>query len=55
MRTERSYDPRTSASYAWLARASALVNHFNFYCAKAAKAWTTAPRSGSRTSTDSGP
>ena len=32
MRTERRYDPRTGASYAWLVKASALVNHFYFYC-----------------------
>jgi hypothetical protein len=30
MRTERRYDPRTGASYAWLVKASALVNHFYF-------------------------
>lgn len=32
MRTERRYDPCTGASYAWLVKASALVNHFYFYC-----------------------
>jgi hypothetical protein len=32
MRTERRYDSRTGASYAWLVKASALVNHFYFYC-----------------------
>ncbi len=32
MRTERRYDQRTGASYAWLVKASALVNHFYFYC-----------------------
>jgi len=32
MRTERRYDARTGASYAWLVKASALVNHFYFYC-----------------------
>jgi hypothetical protein len=32
MRTERRYDRRTGASYAWLVKASALVNHFYFYC-----------------------
>jgi hypothetical protein len=32
MRTERRYHPRTGASYAWLVKASALVNHFYFYC-----------------------
>jgi len=32
MRTERRYDPRTGASYAWLVKASALINHFYFYC-----------------------
>jgi hypothetical protein len=32
MRTERRYDPHTGASYAWLVKASALVNHFYFYC-----------------------
>jgi hypothetical protein len=30
MRTERRYDQRTGASYAWLVKASALVNHFYF-------------------------
>ncbi len=32
MRTERRYDAHTGASYAWLVKASALVNHFYFYC-----------------------
>src|SRR5437763_303652 len=32
MRTERRYDQRTGASYAWLVKATALVNHFYFYC-----------------------
>jgi len=32
MRTERRYDRHTGASYAWLVKASALVNHFYFYC-----------------------
>jgi hypothetical protein len=32
MRTERRYDHQTGASYAWLVKASALVNHFYFYC-----------------------
>ena len=32
MRTERRYDARTGASYAWLVKATALVNHFYFYC-----------------------
>src|SRR5436309_2342019 len=32
VRTERRYDARTGASYAWLVKASALVNHFYFYC-----------------------
>jgi hypothetical protein len=32
MRTERRYDQHTGASYAWLVKASALVNHFYFYC-----------------------
>jgi hypothetical protein len=32
MRTERRYDPRTGASYAWLVKATALINHFYFYC-----------------------
>lgn len=32
MRTERRYDRQTGASYAWLVKASALVNHFYFYC-----------------------
>jgi hypothetical protein len=32
VRTERRYDRTTGASYAWLVKASALVNHFYFYC-----------------------
>jgi hypothetical protein len=32
VRTERRFDPRTGASYAWLVKATALVNHFYFYC-----------------------
>jgi hypothetical protein len=32
VRTERRYDARTGASYAWLVKASALVNHWYFYC-----------------------
>jgi hypothetical protein len=32
MRTERRYDRHTGASYAWLVKASALVNHFYVYC-----------------------
>jgi hypothetical protein len=32
VRTERRYDRRTGASYAWLVKATALVNHFYFYC-----------------------
>jgi hypothetical protein len=32
VRTERRYDARTGASYAWLVKATALVNHFYFYC-----------------------
>ena len=32
VRTERRYDRATGASYAWLVKASALVNHFYFYC-----------------------
>jgi hypothetical protein len=32
MRTERRYDRQTGASYAWLVKATALVNHFYFYC-----------------------
>jgi hypothetical protein len=32
MRTERRYDRHTGASYAWLVKATALVNHFYFYC-----------------------
>jgi hypothetical protein len=32
MRTERRYDRTTGASYAWLVKATALVNHFYFYC-----------------------
>jgi len=32
LRTQRRYDARTGASYAWLVRASALVNYFYFYC-----------------------
>ncbi len=32
MRTERRYNPSTGVSYAWLVKASALVNHFYFYC-----------------------
>ena len=31
MRTERRYGP-TGTPYAWLVKASALVNHFYFYC-----------------------
>jgi hypothetical protein len=32
VRTERRYDRATGASYAWLVKATALVNHFYFYC-----------------------
>jgi hypothetical protein len=32
VRTERRYDRHTGASYAWLVKASALINHFYFYC-----------------------
>jgi hypothetical protein len=32
VRTERRYDRTTGASYAWLVKATALVNHFYFYC-----------------------
>jgi hypothetical protein len=32
VRTERRYDARTGCSYAWLVKASALVNHWYFYC-----------------------
>jgi hypothetical protein len=32
VRTERRYDRSTGASYAWLVKSSALVNHFYFYC-----------------------
>jgi hypothetical protein len=31
-RTQRRRNPVTGASYAWLVRSSALVNHFYFYC-----------------------
>jgi hypothetical protein len=33
VRTERRFDPRTGASYAWLVKATALVNHFYYLCA----------------------
>jgi hypothetical protein len=32
VRTERRYDRTTGASYAWLVKATALVNHFYFHC-----------------------
>jgi hypothetical protein len=32
VRTERRYDRTTGASYAWLVKATALVNHWYFYC-----------------------
>jgi hypothetical protein len=31
MRTERRHDQRTGASYAWLVKDTAMVNHFYFY------------------------
>jgi hypothetical protein len=31
-RTQRRRNPVTGASYAWLVRSSALINHFYFYC-----------------------
>lgn len=31
-RTERRKNPQTGASYAWIVRSTALVNHFYFYC-----------------------
>jgi hypothetical protein len=31
-RTERRRNPDTGAPYPWIVRASALVNHYYFYC-----------------------
>jgi hypothetical protein len=35
-RTEKRRNPHTGASYPWIARATAMVNHFYFYLVDAA-------------------